>query len=55
MGEKMAKKELREVVVVDGVRTPVGKSGWKAASGGKNPGILFNSTAHEDSCRKISR
>ena len=36
-------KELREVVVVEGVRTPVGKSGWKAASGG----ILFNSTAHE--------
>jgi acetyl-CoA acetyltransferase family protein len=40
-------RELKEVVVVDGVRTPVGKSGWKAASGGKNPGILFNSTAHE--------
>ena len=40
-------RELREVVVVDGVRTPIGKSGWKAASGGKNPGILFNSTAHE--------
>ncbi|MHA1148783.1 MAG: thiolase family protein [Promethearchaeota archaeon] len=43
----MTNKELREVVVVDGVRTPVGKSGWKAASGGKKPGILYNSTAHE--------
>lgn len=43
----MPKKELREVVVVDAVRTPIGKSGWKAASGGKKPGILFNSTAHE--------
>ena len=40
-------KTLREVVVVHGVRTPVGKSGWKAASGGKKPGILYHSTAHE--------
>lgn len=39
--------ELKEIVVVDGVRTPIGKSGWKAASGGKKPGILFNCTAHE--------
>lgn len=40
-------RELRDVVVVHGVRTPIGKSGWKAASGGKAPGILYNSTAHE--------
>ncbi|MHA1292962.1 MAG: hypothetical protein ACTSQJ_09870, partial [Promethearchaeota archaeon] len=40
-------REIKEVVVVDGVRTPIGKSGWKAASGGKKPGILYNSTAHE--------
>lgn len=33
--------------MVDGVRTPIGKSGWKAATGGKSGGILFNSTAHE--------
>lgn len=33
--------------MVDGVRTPVGKSGWKAATGGKSGGILFNSTGHE--------
>ena len=40
-------RELQEVVVVHGVRTPIGKSGWKAASGGKSPGILYHSTAHE--------
>lgn len=40
-------RELRDVVVVHGVRTPIGKSGWKAASGGKVPGILYHSTAHE--------
>ena len=43
----MDMKTLREVVVIDAIRTPVGKSGWKAASGGKNPGILYNSTAHD--------
>ncbi len=43
----ISKRELKEVVVVNAVRTPIGKSGWKAVSGGKNPGILFNSTAHE--------
>lgn len=45
--KEIPKKELRDVVVVHGVRTPIGKSGWKAATGGKSPGILFNSTAHE--------
>ncbi len=43
----ISKKELKEVVVVEGVRIPIGKSGWKAATGGKSPGILYNSTAHE--------
>ncbi|MHA1649664.1 MAG: thiolase family protein [Candidatus Helarchaeota archaeon] len=37
-------KELREAVVVDAIRSPVGRSGWKAA---KKKGQLYYSTAHE--------
>jgi len=35
---------LRDVVVVDAIRTPMGKSGWKAS---KKKGALYYSTAHE--------
>ncbi|MHA1783825.1 MAG: thiolase family protein [Candidatus Helarchaeota archaeon] len=36
--------KLREVVIVDAIRTPMGKSGWKAAT---KKGIHYYSTAHE--------
>jgi len=36
--------ELREVVIVDAIRTPMGRSGWKAAL---KKGIHYYSTAHE--------
>lgn len=36
--------ELRDVVVVDAIRTPMGRSGWKAE---KKKGLFYYSTAHE--------
>jgi acetyl-CoA acyltransferase len=37
-------KELKEAVIVDAIRSPVGRSGWKAA---EKKGQLYYSTAHE--------
>lgn len=44
-------KELKEVVVVDAIRTPMGKSGWKAA---EKKGQLYYTTAHELASQTIS-
>jgi len=44
-------KELKECVVVDAIRSPLGRSGWKAAT---KKGQLYYSTAHEMSSQIIS-
>ncbi|MHA1145081.1 MAG: thiolase family protein [Candidatus Helarchaeota archaeon] len=42
--------ELREVVIVDAIRTPMGRSGWKAAT---KKGIHYYSTAQEMTAQVI--
>ncbi len=43
--------ELKECVVVDAIRSPLGRSGWKAA---KKKGQLYYSTAHELASQALS-
>jgi len=43
-------KELKEAVVVDAIRVPMGRSGWKA---GDKKGALYYTTAHELSSQAL--